>query len=49
MMTPCPAALPRLTDGTGKDVVLTMDDWAGQYHRCATRHNGLIQALEDRP
>ncbi|QFT84495.1 hypothetical protein FIU88_05810 [Halomonas sp. THAF12] len=48
-MTPCPAALSRLTDGTGKDVVLTMDDWAGQYHRCATRHNGLIQALEERP
>ncbi|WP_420827749.1 hypothetical protein [Halomonas binhaiensis] len=48
LLTPCPSALPPLTDGTGGDVALTMTAWASQYHSCATRHNGLIEALEDR-
>ncbi|WP_416139077.1 hypothetical protein ACM26W_01310 [Halomonas sp. HK25] len=48
-MQACPNALPALTDGTGRDVALTMAAWASEYHRCATRHNGLIEALEDGP
>ncbi|WP_422676033.1 Rz1-like lysis system protein LysC [Billgrantia aerodenitrificans] len=42
----CPVELPELTDGTGGDVALTMSAWASQYHRCATRHNGLVDAIE---
>ncbi|WP_443093378.1 Rz1-like lysis system protein LysC [Halomonas cupida] len=49
LLTPCPSALPPLTDGTGGDVALTMSAWASQYQRCATRHNGLINALEKHP
>ncbi|WP_436799134.1 Rz1-like lysis system protein LysC [Halomonas alkalicola] len=48
LLSRCPAELPPLTDGTGGDVALTMASWAGQYHRCATRHNGLVDALETR-
>ena len=44
----CPAELPALTDGTGGDVALTMNVWASQYHRCAIRHNGLVDAIESR-
>jgi hypothetical protein len=36
-----------LTDGTGKDVILTMRDWASQYHECKTRHNGLVDAINE--
>ncbi|OLO03435.1 hypothetical protein BTW07_14775 [Salinicola socius] len=45
LLTRCPQTLPPLTDGTGRDVVLTMRDWASQYQRCAIRHNGLLDAL----
>lgn len=45
LMAKCPPTLPLLTDGTGKDVALTMSDWASQYHDCKTRHNGLIDAI----
>ncbi|WP_425353271.1 Rz1-like lysis system protein LysC [Salinicola aestuarinus] len=45
LLTRCPETLPALTDGTGRDVVLTMREWAGQYQRCAIRHNGLVDAL----
>ncbi|WP_422677906.1 Rz1-like lysis system protein LysC [Bisbaumannia pacifica] len=48
LLAPCPAQLPPLTDGTGGDIALTMASWASHYHRCATRHNGLVQALEQR-
>jgi hypothetical protein len=47
LMTKCPKALPMLTDGTGKDVILTMRDWASQYHECKTRHNGLVDAINE--
>ncbi|WP_447045343.1 hypothetical protein [Vreelandella sp. H-I2] len=47
MMKRCPETLPPLGDGTGGDVTLTMGTWASQYHDCATRHNGLIETLED--
>lgn len=46
-MTKCPQTLTTLTDGTGKDVILTMRDWASTYHDCKTRHNGLVDAIED--
>ena len=48
LMQRCPEQLPPLTDGTGGDVALTMSSWASQYHRCATRHNGLVDAIEER-
>ncbi|WP_446718524.1 hypothetical protein [Halomonas sp. S2151] len=47
MLTPCPTTLPPLTDGTARDVALTLRDWANQYHGCATRHNGLIDVLSE--
>lgn len=47
-MTPCPSSLPALSDGTGREVALTLADWAAQYHRCAARHNGLVEVLEER-
>lgn len=46
-MKKCPTALPLLTDGTGQDVVITMRDWSTTYHDCATRHNGLVDALDE--
>lgn len=45
LLTRCPETLPPLTDGTGGEITLTMNDWAWQYHDCATRHNGLVDAL----
>ena len=42
----CPDTLPHITDGTGADIALTMNAWAGQYHDCATRHNGLVESLK---
>ncbi len=49
LMTKCPETLPTLTDGTGKDIVLTMRDWASEYHDCKTRHNGLVDAINEKP
>ncbi|WMC11760.1 hypothetical protein PU634_05175 [Oceanimonas pelagia] len=43
---PCPERLPPLADGTGREVVLTMQSWAAQYHRCAMRNNGLIEVVK---
>ncbi|UYF99326.1 hypothetical protein [Halomonas sp. GD1P12] len=48
-MQRCPSVLPLLTTGTGEDVALTMSEWAAQYQRCATRHNGLVNVLEETP
>lgn len=45
-MTKVPETLPKLTDGTGQDVVLTMRDWASLYHECRVRQHGLIDAIE---
>ncbi|OLO05206.1 hypothetical protein BTW07_05735 [Salinicola socius] len=42
----CPPTLPPLNDGTGGEITLTMNAWAWQYHDCATRHNGLVDALD---
>lgn len=47
LLTPCPTTLPHLTDGTGRDVAITMRDWARTYHRCQIRHNGLVKAVKD--
>ncbi|HLV15998.1 MAG TPA: hypothetical protein VKY70_00855 [Pseudomonas sp.] len=43
----CPEHLQLLTDGTGRDVALTMSAWAATYHECRTRHNGLVDALKE--
>lgn len=48
-MVKCPQSLTLLTDGTGKDVVITMHDWTVTYHDCATRHNGLVDAVRGKP
>lgn len=40
-----PESLPLLTDGTGRDIVLTMREWASMYHECRIRHNGLVDAV----
>ncbi|MFI2817917.1 hypothetical protein ACH1RU_08405 [Vreelandella sp. V23] len=45
-MKRCPSVLPLLSTGTGEDVALTMSAWAAEYHRCATRHNGLVESLQ---
>lgn len=45
LLMKCPPALPQLGDGTGRDVLVTMREWASQYHDCATRHNGLVDTL----
>lgn len=45
-MQRCPQTLPRLADGTGGAVMIAMRDWASQYHDCATRHNGLVDAIQ---
>ncbi|MCE3028567.1 MULTISPECIES: hypothetical protein [Salinicola] len=36
-----------MSDGSGASVVLTLRDWAAQYHACAIRHNGLVTTLEE--
>ncbi|WP_435632510.1 Rz1-like lysis system protein LysC [Carnimonas bestiolae] len=46
LLHPCPEQLPLLTDGSGADIIQTMHRWAAEYHRCATRHNGLVDALQ---
>ncbi len=45
LLQKCPESLPTLVDGTGKTVMVTMKEWATQYHDCATRHNGLVDAV----
>ncbi|WP_442915357.1 Rz1-like lysis system protein LysC [Marinobacter sp. OP 3.4] len=47
LLIKCPKTLPPLTDGTARDVVLTMSDWASQYHDCATRQRGLVDAIKE--
>lgn len=41
---PCPALQP-LTGMTGKDMTLWIITAANQYHDCAARHAGLVQAI----
>ena len=45
LMAKCPRQLPTLSDGEAGTVLTTMKQWAGQYHDCATRHNGLVDAI----
>ena len=45
LMATCPATLPTLSDGEAGTVLTTMKQWASQYHDCATRHNGLVDAI----
>jgi hypothetical protein len=47
LMTKVPNTLPPLTDGTGRDVVLTMREWGSQYHECRIRQHGLIDAINE--
>lgn len=49
LLVKCPDELPALTDGTGGDVAVTMNEWAAQYHRCAKPHNGLVDAVRGQP
>ena len=30
---------------TGTAVLLTLTSWASEYNECATRHNGLVDAI----
>lgn len=46
LLVKCPAQLSQLSDGTGREVVLTMKEWAETYHDCAARHNGLVDAVQ---
>ena len=47
LLTKVPMTLPPLTDGTGKDVVLTMKEWASYYHECRIRQHGLVDAINE--
>ena len=47
LLTRCPATLPTLSNGEAGTVLRTMTEWASQYHDCATRHNGLIEAIRE--
>lgn len=46
LLKKCPEELALLGDGTGRDVALTMNAWAKTYHDCKTRHNGLVDAVQ---
>lgn len=46
-MVKVPMTLPNLTDGTGKDVVLTMQAWGNQYQECRIRQHGLVDAINE--
>lgn len=45
LLAKCPTMLPQLNDGEAGTILRTMTEWASQYHDCATRHNGLIEAI----
>lgn len=40
-----PETLPKLTDGTGGDIVPAMAVWGTQYKTCRIRQHGLIDAV----
>uniref|UniRef100_UPI0035698DE9 hypothetical protein n=1 Tax=Marinobacter sp. TaxID=50741 RepID=UPI0035698DE9 len=46
LLTKCPKVPAQLTDGTGADVAIVIKETASVYHDCATRHNGLVDAVE---
>lgn len=46
LLVKCPERLSELTDGNGGTVVVAMKEWADTYHECATRHNGLVEAVK---
>lgn len=45
LLAKCPTTLPQLNDGEAGTILHTMADWASMYHECATRHNGLVDAI----
>lgn len=42
----CPLVPAQLRNGQGGEMVLVIKDVAAEYHDCATRHNGLVDAWE---
>lgn len=47
LLTEC-GELPRLSGGTGSDVLPVMIQWAAMYNECAERHNALAGELSKR-
>jgi hypothetical protein len=47
LLVKCPKELPVLNNGNADEVALVMKDTASQYHSCATRNNGLIDAINE--
>lgn len=46
-MQKCPEELPTLSDGKGDTAALTIKVSAAIYHDCKTRHNGLVDAVNE--
>jgi hypothetical protein len=47
LMLKCPAVPAQLRNGKGQEMVLVIKEVASIYHGCATRHNGLVDALKE--
>ena len=47
LLTECPVILPSdyPMDGTG--YILLAKEWSSIYHQCATRHNALVQYIQE--
>jgi hypothetical protein len=45
LLAKCPVKLAPLSDGTARSVALAMNQWKASYNDCATRHNGLVDAI----
>ncbi len=47
LLLKCPAVPAQLRNGKGQEMVLVIKELASIYHSCATRHNGLVDALQE--
>jgi hypothetical protein len=41
----CPIKLQEVAGKSGEDWLLMAHDWGVQYQECATRHSGLVDAV----
>jgi hypothetical protein len=48
LLVQCPEELPQLADGSGKTILVTMQQWGTQYQSCKDVHNALVQAIRQK-
>lgn len=47
LLTECPVTLPSDYPMDGSGYIMLAKEWSSIYHQCATRHNALVQYIQE--